>query len=72
MEGYRLSSKDRLGSQEGGVTLYINDQLDCTELCLGMNEDPTKGLLVRIKGRAGTRRYSANLLQGTQPGRLSG
>ncbi|GAB0203375.1 hypothetical protein GRJ2_002803100 [Grus japonensis] len=53
MEGYRLFRKDRQGRRGGGVTLYVNDQLECMELHLGMEEEPTKSLWVRIKGRAG-------------------
>ncbi|GAB0204588.1 hypothetical protein GRJ2_002924400 [Grus japonensis] len=54
MEGYRLFRKDRQGRRGGGVTLYVNDQLECMELHMGMDEEPTKSLWVRIKGRAGT------------------
>ncbi|GAB0180798.1 hypothetical protein GRJ2_000545100 [Grus japonensis] len=54
MEGYRLFRKDRQGRRGGGITLYVNDQLECMELHLGMDEEPTKSLWVRIKGRAGT------------------
>ncbi|GAB0188002.1 hypothetical protein GRJ2_001265500 [Grus japonensis] len=53
MEGYRFFRKDRQGRQGGGITLYINDQLECMELHLGMDEEPTESLWVRIKGRAG-------------------
>ncbi|GAB0188654.1 mitochondrial enolase superfamily member 1 [Grus japonensis] len=53
MEGYRLFRKDRQGRQGGGVALYVNDQLECMELHLGTEEEPTKSLWVRIKGRAG-------------------
>ncbi|GAB0191019.1 hypothetical protein GRJ2_001567200 [Grus japonensis] len=53
MEGYRLFRKDRQGRQGGSVTLYINDQLECMELHLGMDEEPTKSLWVRIKGSTG-------------------
>ncbi|GAB0209359.1 hypothetical protein GRJ2_003401600 [Grus japonensis] len=53
MEGYRLFRKDRQGRRGGGVALYVNDQLECMELHLGMDEEPTKSLWVRIKGRAG-------------------
>ncbi|GAB0209553.1 hypothetical protein GRJ2_003421000 [Grus japonensis] len=53
MEGYRLFRKDRQGRQGGGVALYINDQLECMDLHLGMDEELTKSLWVRIKGRAG-------------------
>ncbi|GAB0207912.1 hypothetical protein GRJ2_003256900 [Grus japonensis] len=44
MEGYRLFRKDRQGRQGGGVTLYVNDQLECMELHLGMDEELTKSL----------------------------
>ena len=40
--------------KEGAVALYVSDQLECMELCLGMHEEPTESLWVRIKGRAGT------------------
>ena len=53
MEGYRLFRKDRQGRRGGDVALYVNDQLECMELCLGMDEDPTKSRWVRIKGRTG-------------------
>ncbi|GAB0204229.1 cAMP-dependent protein kinase inhibitor alpha [Grus japonensis] len=54
MEGYRLFRKDRQGRKGGGVTLYINDQLECMELHLGMDEKLTKSLWVRFKDSAGT------------------
>ena len=54
MEGHRLFRKDRQGRGGGGVTLYVSDQLECMELHLGMDEEPTESLWVRIKGRAGT------------------
>ncbi|GAB0182153.1 hypothetical protein GRJ2_000680600 [Grus japonensis] len=54
MEGYRLFRKDRQGRQGEGVTLYLSDQLECMELNLGMDEEPTESLWVRIKGKAGT------------------
>ncbi|PKU42977.1 hypothetical protein llap_6738 [Limosa lapponica baueri] len=44
MEGYRLFTKDRQGRQGGGFALYVNDQLECMELCLGMDEELTEGL----------------------------
>ncbi|GAB0181548.1 hypothetical protein GRJ2_000620100 [Grus japonensis] len=34
MEGHRLFRKDRQGRRGEGVTLYVNDQLECMELCL--------------------------------------
>ncbi|GAB0210230.1 hypothetical protein GRJ2_003488800 [Grus japonensis] len=54
MEGYRLFRKDRQGRRGGDVDLYVNDQLECMELHLGMDEEPTESLWVRIKVRAGT------------------
>ncbi|GAB0196246.1 hypothetical protein GRJ2_002089900 [Grus japonensis] len=53
MEGYRLFRKARQGRRGRGVTLYINDQLECMELHMGMDEEPTKSLWVRIKGSTG-------------------
>ncbi|GAB0187348.1 hypothetical protein GRJ2_001200100 [Grus japonensis] len=43
------------GDEEArGVALYVNDQLEHMELHLGMDEESTKSLWVKIKGRAGT------------------
>jgi len=36
------------------VTIYVNDQLECTELHLGMDKEPIESLWVRITGRAAT------------------
>ena len=54
VEGYRLFGKGRQGRQGRGVTLYVNNQLESMELCLGMNETLAESLWVKIKGRAGT------------------
>jgi len=54
MEGYKLFGKDRRGRRGGGVALYVNDQLECMKLRLGMDEEPIKSLWVKIKGRART------------------
>ena len=54
MEGYRLFRKDRQGRRGEGVSLYVSDPLECMELHLGMDEELTESLRVRIKGRAGT------------------
>jgi len=51
---YRLFRKDRQGRQGGNVTLHVNDQLECTELCLVLDEQLTENLQVRTNGRAGT------------------
>lgn len=44
MDGCRLIRKTRQGRQGLGVTLYVSDQLECMELCLGMDEELTKSL----------------------------
>jgi len=69
--GCRLFRKDRQGKQGGAVALYVSDQLECMELRLGMDEEPTENLRVRIKGRAGTGDISGGLLRATRPGRLN-
>jgi len=45
-----------LGKTDRGdrVTLCVKDQLECMELCLGLDGEPTESLWVKIKGRAGT------------------
>lgn len=40
MEGFRLFGKDRLERQGVGIALYVNDQLQSMELCLGKDEEP--------------------------------
>lgn len=40
------------GNNEG-VSPYISDQLECRDLCLGMDGKTTESLWVGIKGRAG-------------------
>ncbi|GAB0181349.1 hypothetical protein GRJ2_000600200 [Grus japonensis] len=54
MEGYRLFMMDKQGTQGGGITFCINDQLECMELCLEIDEELTESLWVRIKGSTGT------------------
>jgi len=54
MGGYRLFRKDKQGTRGGGVPLYVKEQLEHMELLLGMDEEPTESLWVKIKGRAGT------------------
>lgn len=46
--------KDGQGRQGGSVALYVNDHLECTELCPKMDEELTESLWVRIEGRTGT------------------
>jgi len=52
MDGYRLFRKDRPTRREGGVALYVREQLECIELGLGANEEGVESLWVRIKGQA--------------------
>lgn len=54
MKEYRFFRKDKWGSQGGGATLCVSEQLECTVLCLGVDEELTRILWVRTKGRAGT------------------
>ncbi|KAF4791778.1 hypothetical protein TURU_127888 [Turdus rufiventris] len=50
MERYRLFGKNRYGwPGGGGVVLSVNDQLECMEFGLGVNE-LAKSFLLRIKG----------------------
>jgi len=51
MDGYTLFRKDRPTRQGGGVALYVREQLECTELCLGMDEERVESLWARIKGQ---------------------
>lgn len=54
MKGYRLFRKDGMWRQGGSLTLHVNDQQQCMELCLGMDQVPPRGLWVWIKAKAGT------------------
>ncbi|XP_075302833.1 uncharacterized protein LOC142365677 isoform X1 [Opisthocomus hoazin] len=51
MDGYRLFRKDRPTRRGGGVVLYVREQLECIELCLGEDEERVESLWVRIKGQ---------------------
>jgi len=39
MDGYRLFRKDRPTRRGGGVALYVREQLECIELCLGPDKE---------------------------------
>lgn len=54
MKGYRLFWKGRVWRRGGSVTLHVNDQYECRELCLGMDQVPPWSLWVWIKGTGGT------------------
>jgi len=51
MYGYRFFRKDRQTRQGGGAPLYVREQLECIELCLGADEERVKSLWVRNKGQ---------------------
>ena len=53
LDGYRLLRKDKQGRRGGSVALYVNDQLESLELDLGMTEELTESLWVKVKGKAG-------------------
>jgi len=39
IDGYVLFRKDRPAKRGGGVVLYVREQLECIELCLGVHEE---------------------------------
>jgi len=47
MDGYTLLRKDRPTRQGGGFALYVREQLECIELCLGAEEEQVESLWVR-------------------------
>ena len=40
---------DRPTRRGGGVALYVREQLECIELCLGVDEEGVESLWIRIK-----------------------
>jgi len=52
MDGYTLFRKDRPTRGGGGVALYVKEQLERIELCLGADEQRVETLWVRIKVQA--------------------
>lgn len=46
-------SLGRMGRQSEGVVLYVREQLEYMELCVGMGKEPLESLWIRIKGRTG-------------------
>jgi len=52
MDGYRLFRKDRPTRRGGGVALYVREQQECIELCLGADEKRVESLWFRIKGQS--------------------
>jgi len=43
--------KDRPTRRGGGVALYVREQQECIEICLGTDEEGVESLWVRIKGQ---------------------
>lgn len=50
---FKLFRKDRLERWGWQVALYVNDQLECMELCLENDEGPFQSLWVKTEGRGG-------------------
>ncbi|KAK4832290.1 hypothetical protein QYF61_021689 [Mycteria americana] len=50
MDGYKLFHKDRQGRRGGGVVLYVNENLECTEVNYGYCGSPIECLWVKIRG----------------------
>lgn len=42
-----------MGIRGGGVVLYMNDNLESVELCMGIDEELTESLRLRVKGKEG-------------------
>jgi len=51
MDGHTPFRKDRPTRRGGGVALYVREQQECIELCLGVDEERVESLWVRIKGQ---------------------
>ena len=44
MDGYRLFRKVRLGKGVGRIVLYVREQWECKELCLGIGQESAESL----------------------------
>jgi len=53
-DSYVLFRKERPARRGGGVGLYMREQLECIELCLGADEERVESLWVRNKGQVHT------------------
>jgi len=42
IDGYTLFRKDRPTRRGGGVALYVREQLECIELCLGRRKSKSR------------------------------
>ena len=52
MDRFKLFRKDRQWKRGGSAALLINNQLESMELHLGIDEELTERLWVRVKGKA--------------------
>lgn len=50
VKGFRYFSKDKQGRQGGAVTFYVNVQLECMELFLGMHVELAESFWARLRG----------------------
>ena len=51
-DGCVVFRKDRPARRRGGVALYVKEQLEHIELCLGVDEEQVKSLWVKTKSQA--------------------
>lgn len=51
MKGYKLLRRDRPRRHCGEVALSVRQNLESTELCLGVDDEQVESLWVRIKGQ---------------------
>jgi len=51
MDGYRLFKKDRPTRRGGGVALYVKEQLECIEPCLGANRNKLRACGLELRDR---------------------
>lgn len=49
MKGYTLFRRDRPGRHSGGIALFVQQHLECIELCLGVDDEQVEGLWAQIK-----------------------
>lgn len=69
LEWKDTASLGRTGRRNGGVTLYVSNQLEGVELYFRMDKEPTKSLWVRIKGRAGPGNFIMGFAKGSPTSR---
>jgi len=51
MDGYALFRKDRPTRRGGGVALYVKEQLECIEVCLGQKQNELRASGLELRDR---------------------